>query len=130
MKETCSATKTDGTRCQSPFTDESGLCPAHQPDGQARMRERAKKGGQATAAKHASQFDADQLPDLETPADAATWLALVGRAVASGALSHHAGNSITRTIEAWLKTSDAISKEQAEALREAVADIKRIRSAS
>ena len=126
----CQGKTTDGAPCASPFVGDSGFCSAHAPGGTERMSERGKAGGLALAAKHASSFDASQLPDLETPADAATWLALVGRAVASGALSHHAGNSITRTIEAWLKTSDAISKEQAEALREAVADIKRIRSAS
>ena len=123
--KTCSATKTDGTRCKSPFVNESGVCPAHQPDGQARMRERAKKGGDATARRYAATFDAANLPPLDSLEAAQQWLEAIGRGVASDQLTDRQANAITKAVSEWIKSQGQLDAEQGERLRSVLAELRK-----
>lgn len=112
----CKATKENGEPCGAPaqFVDpDSGLCPSHDPDSRERIREAARKGGEAMAEKHSRDgLEEDELPPLDSPQAAEEWLETIARAVATGRLSSSEGNAIRGNVRDWLKAREA--GEQAE----------------
>ena len=48
-----------------------------------------------------------ELPPLRTPQDAERWAEVVGRAVASGSLTHSQGKAISSLIREWRASHDA-----------------------
>lgn len=106
-RETCRATKDDGTPCESPITGPEGLCPAHREGGRKKLREAARKGGQATARRLSDGgLDPDELPPLEDAQAAEIWCDVVGRAVVTGRLSHTAGQAALRAVREWRESHD------------------------
>lgn len=93
--------KADGTPCEAPFVDESGYCPAHRPGGTADMRERGRKGAEATRRKLKGRgtVKADEVPPPpETMADAAKWASWIPFAVTTGKLDPKIGDVAVRAI--------------------------------
>lgn len=129
-ERTCSATKDDGTPCGAPpelVDPDTGLCPSHAPDAAERLSKQGKKGAAATAKKLRGEgLDPDDLPPLDSPQAAERWLEAVGRAVATGELSHNAGKAVARLVREFLRARDAGAvTEEIEELREVVAEIRR-----
>ena len=87
------------------------------------MAERGRKGAESLKKHWRGQvLDETELPPLRTPHDAEEWLEVVGRAVATGRLSHNHGRTIATTIREWLKAHEAGKvAERVEELREQVA---------
>lgn len=110
-KQTCSATKENGEPCGAPpsFVDpKTGLCWTHSEEGREAAREAARKGGQATARKlRKGGLHDDDLPPLDSPQAAETWLEKVGRSVATGRLTHNEGRTIARLVREWLRAREA-----------------------
>ena len=126
----CEATTANGEPCSAPSNlvdTESGLCPSHDPAIRDRIREGARKGGQASARKRrAGGLDEGELPELEHPKDAERLLEIVARAVATGRLAHNEGKAIARLVREWLRARDAGEVEdRVEALEEKIAAAKR-----
>ena len=64
---TCKGLTKAGSGCKSPFVDRDGYCPAHAPDGAARMRHRGQKGGDATRRRFSGAgLSPDRLGPLES----------------------------------------------------------------
>lgn len=106
-RTTCKGTRDDGSECESPIVGSDGYCPAHRPEGREKLREAARKGGQATARRFSGDGleDAD-LPPLDSPQAAERWLEAVGRAVAVGKLGHNQGRTVVRAVREFLRAHD------------------------
>ena len=71
------------------------------------MRERGRRGAEATRKRWASQsLSADELGPLESPADAARWLSQVALAVATGRLGASEASVIQRCVTTWLNSRE------------------------
>lgn len=126
----CSHTYEDGRPCDAPsnFVDpETGYCPAHGPNASERMAEQGRKGAETTAKKLRGEgLDPDDLPPLDSPQAAERWLEAVGRAVATGELSHNAGKAVARLVREFLRAREAGTvAEEIEELRDKVAALRR-----
>lgn len=121
-RRTCEGTKENGDPCESPFVGTDGFCDAHRAGGLEEVRRRAHRGGEVTKAMfEASLHD---LPPLDSPENAQTWLHRIGRALALGKLSGSAGRAAIGAVRAWLRAYEA--GEQAsriERLQEAVEEL-------
>lgn len=108
---TCRGEKRDGSPCRAPSNmvdPETGYCPAHDPGARERLREAARKGGEATAKKLQREgLQEEELPPLDSPQAAARWLEVVARAVATGRLGHHEGRTVVRAVREFLRAHDA-----------------------
>ena len=72
------------------------------------MSKRGRKGAEATAKRfHAKALDSNDLPPLDSPQAAETWLETIGRAVATGRLAHQDADAVTRAVREWLRAHDA-----------------------
>lgn len=126
----CQGTKADGSPCGAPpslVNEESGYCPAHDPDAEERRREIAKKGAEASArARRGGGLEEDELPPLTGPRAAERWLEVIGRAVATKRLSHNEGKALARVIREYLRAHESgAMEERVEDLQEKVAALKR-----
>lgn len=126
----CQGTNADGSPCGSPasFVDpESGFCPSHDPDNREKIREAARKGGQAMARRMEKKgLGDDELPPLDSPQAAERWLEATGRAVATGRLAHNEGKAVARLIREWLRAREAGEvAARMEELEEKMAALKR-----
>lgn len=127
--EGCDGTKADGSPCGAPpslVNEESGFCPAHDPDNEERRQEIAKKGAEASVrARRGGGLEEDELPPLDGPRAAERWLEVVGRAVATKRLSHNEGKALARVIREYLRAHESGAMEdRVEDLREKVAALK------
>lgn len=109
-ERSCEATTAEGEPCGAPsaFVDpETGRCPAHSEDGSEEMRERGRRGAEATARRHHRR-------GMETPAgwtldsyeDAERWLELCVRGALSGKIDHKQVRAAVKAIEAWMRARD------------------------
>ena len=100
----CRARNSKGQPCRSPHTliGADGLCPAHRPGGEQVNRRRARQGARRT--KKALLLD--DLPPLQSPADAEVWLETIGRGVATGTLSASKGATAASCVRAWLSAHE------------------------
>lgn len=126
----CSATNADGTPCGAPesFVDPStGLCPSHSENASERLSEYGRKGAKATAKKlQRDGLEDHELPPLDTPQAAERWIEVVGRAVATGRMSHNEGRTLARLVREWLRTREAGEMaDRVDELQEKVAKLKR-----
>lgn len=107
----CRATNARGEPCGAParlVDAETRLCASHDPECRERMREAARRGGEATARRLTRPgLDPEELPPLETPQDAARRLDLIARAVGTGRLGHAEGRSMTSAVREWLRAFEA-----------------------
>ena len=93
----------------------TGACPAHAPGGRQTMRERARKGGEATSKKlRRSGLSPSDLPPLRTHQDAQAWLETVGRAVLTGRITDPSPTDRTRSIDVnrvsrWLRKAEELA---------------------
>ena len=103
--------KADGSPCESPHVDpESSYCPAHGPGSAARMRERGRRGAEATAARNRGKgtVDAEQAPEPpESMEDAARIASWATHAVITGALDPR----VSREVSNMLREYRAARKE-------------------
>ena len=122
----CAGTNAQGGACQSPMVGEDGYCTAHRDGGSAAMAERGRKGAESLRKHWRGQvLDEKELPPLRTPQDVEQWLEVIGRAVATGRLSHNQGRTIATTVREWLKAHEAGKVSQKiEELSEAVAKLR------
>lgn len=133
MTKTCTATKSDGTPCQSTLLHEGGpLCVAHAPGASKRMAERGRKGAHTTAQKlQGDGIDSDTLGPLDSPADAQRWLREIALAVGRRSLTHSEGRSMAGAVKTWLDAhAEHLKSEEFNALRDQVRELKRKRTAS
>lgn len=86
--------------------EETGYCPAHDPDRKEERREIASMGGRATAAKRRGELTADELPELNEPADAERWLELIGRALVTDRISQRRADTLRKILKVWIKAHD------------------------
>ena len=102
----CKGRKADGTACGAiaSLVKADGWCPAHGPGASERMRERAVKGGQATAAKHRRNVEPPALP--ETADDAVYWSAWAMHSVATGAIDTSTAREISSNCRVFLTALD------------------------
>lgn len=107
--DTCRGTRDDGEPCRSPVVGPDGFCPAHRDGGRERVAEAARKGGEATARRHGGGggLDPDDLPPLNTPDNAETWLEVTARAVSTGKIGHNEGRTVVRAVREWVRVRDA-----------------------
>ena len=127
MHVTCKGKTKAGKDCQSPIVDRDGYCPAHGPDGTARMRQRGKRGGDATRRRFSGAgLSADCLGTLKSISDAQRWLRLISQAVGQRQLTHSEGQAMTAGVREWLKAED--SRLRAEDLAELQAQVKRLKN--
>ena len=101
----------DGTPCQSPFVDpETGCCASHGPGSAARMRERGRRGAEATAAKNRGKgvVDSELAPGPpQSMADAADIASWGTHAVITGQLDPR----VSREVSNMLREYRAARKE-------------------
>lgn len=103
-EQRCKALNRDGDPCASILVDEHGLCAAHREGGAERLRDAARAGGEATAAKFAAErLTAADLREINTIDDAMAAQIDIRNWVALGRLTHHAGNAMTKAVEVWMK---------------------------
>lgn len=106
----CQATKDDGTPCEAPETlvdPETGLCPSHDPENREKVRENARKGGEAAARRlEGKGLSPDELDPLEDHADAKRALDQVRRAVLTGRISDKVAHAATRAVSEWVKAHE------------------------
>lgn len=109
-ERTCRETTADGRPCRAPSNlvdPETDLCPAHAEDGRERLREAARKGGEATARRLKGKgLSEDEIPPLRRPHDAQRLLEVVIRAVATGRLGHNEGRTIVRGVREFLRAHE------------------------
>ena len=107
----CQARNKDGSRCKAPprLVDPiTGFCISHDPERRQAVKDAAQKGGKVMARRlRAPLLDDDDLPPLDSPHAAASWLEIIGRSVATGRLSNRDGDAVTRAVREWLKAHDA-----------------------
>ena len=118
-RKQCAGTNAQGEPCGSPFVGDDGFCDAHRAGGISEMRRRAIRG--ALASRASKGLDASDLPPLEDPRSAETWLEAIGRAVATGRLGKGEADAATRAVRCWLQAHDAgRTRDRLEELAEAV----------
>lgn len=123
----CQGTKADGTPCGAAarFIDpDTGYCASHDPAKREKLLQAARKGGKATARRNARDgLKPDELPDLESPQDAAKRLDLIAQAVGTGRLGHQEGRTMTGAVKEWLKAFEAGSlADRVEELQQQLAE--------
>ena len=103
--------KVDGTPCGSLHVDPgTSYCPAHGPGSGPRMRERGRRGAEATAARNRGKgvVDSEKAPDPpESMADAADIASWATHAVITGALDPR----VSREVSNMLREYRAARKE-------------------
>ena len=128
----CKGQKPDGTRCRSPESlvdPDTGFCPAHDKNAGETMRERARRGGEATRRRwQGTKLEDNDLPPLNSPQAASVWLETLGRAVATGQLANRDGDTAVRAVREWLRAWEVGEQAQKlEELREQVTALKKRR---
>lgn len=106
----CRETNARGEPCEAPDTliGEDGYCPAHRPGGREELLKRAHKGGQANRKRlRAEGLKEGELPPLTSPHAAERWAEIVGRAVATGRLTHSQGKAIGSLLREWRQSHEA-----------------------
>ena len=129
-ERTCSAMRDDGSPCGAPSNlvdPETGLCPSHSENARERLREAARKGGEATARKLKGKgLSDDEIPPLRSPQDAERVLEVVIRAVATGRLGHNEGRTIVRGVREFLRAHEkGVEADRIDALMDALAEWRR-----
>lgn len=129
-ERSCTAKNAAGEPCGAPSNvvdPRTGLCPAHDPDKREKVRDAARKGGQAKARKdRATGVDTSGRWKLDSYDAAERWLDLILRAVLSGRITHSQARSAVRAVEAWMKAREQGEEaERLEELEEKVAALKR-----
>lgn len=128
----CQATTASGAPCRAPsaLVDPSqGLCPAHQPGASERLAEAGRKGAETTARKlRGDGLHPEELGALETVEDAQRWLKRIAQAVGQRQLTHSEGASMTRAVEAWIRSEDTrLRAVDLRELQNQIAELKRSR---
>ncbi len=126
----CKAIRVDGRPCRAPdrMLDAKGLCPAHRPGATERLREAGRKGAEVSIRlkQKATGLSSDELPSLDSPQAAATWLEAIGRAVACGRLANRDAIAATKAVREWLRAHEAgAMAEQVGELRRKVEELKK-----
>jgi len=107
----CRSTKADGSPCRTPgalVDPETGLCPSHAEGAAERLSEFGRKGAEATARIFRGRgLDAEELPPLDSPQAAETWLEVIGRAVATNRLGHNEAKAAVSALREWLRAHEA-----------------------
>ena len=105
----CKATRQDGEQCDAPDAlVRGGWCQSHGPGATERMTARAKLGGQATAAKHATEgFAPEELTPIESLEDALQALDQIRVAVLTRRITHSEGGAASRAVGEWVRTHGA-----------------------
>lgn len=129
-ERSCTAKNAAGEPCGAPSNvvdPRTGLCPAHSEGGRERIREAARKGGQAKARKErASGVDIKRHWRLDSYEAAERWLDRILKAVLAGQITHSQARSAVRAVEAWMKAREQGQEaERLEELEEKVAALKR-----
>ena len=123
----CRAKNAAGKPCRAPegMVDPiTRYCPAHRPGATERLREAGKKGAEVSTRlkQKATGLSSDELPPLDSPQAAATWLEAIGRAVACGRLANRDAVAATKAVREWLRAHEAGTvTEQVDELRRKVA---------
>ncbi len=126
----CRAKNAEGKPCRAPegMVDPiTRYCPAHRPGATERLREAGKKGAKASTRLKQKEagLSSDELPPLDSPQAAATWLEAIGRAVACGRLANRDAVAATKAVREWLRAHEAGAvADQVEELRRKVAELK------
>lgn len=123
----CKATNAAGKPCGAPpsiVREETGLCRAHDPARKDELRASCLKGGRATARKF-KRIETEDLPELESPQDAAVWLEVVGRACALGRIGHNEARAVTSAVRQWLAAHE--KGELSDEIRRLAEEIERVR---
>jgi hypothetical protein len=107
----CAFIKHDGTRCQSHVgIGADGCCLRHStdPSRKALAGLASLRGGARTGVRNAKirALPDSALPPLDSPQAAEEWAAIIGRAVATGRLSAHAGNTSLRAVAEYRTSHD------------------------
>lgn len=106
----CQGINSKGEPCQAPdsVVNSEGFCPAHRPDGHRDMMERAKRGGAAKARRERRKdgLAPEELPPLDSHADAETWLEVIGRAAATGRVGHNEAKAGISAVRQWLRARE------------------------
>jgi membrane-bound ClpP family serine protease len=71
-------------------------------------------------------LEPNELPLLDSPRAAEVWLETVGRATATGRLSHRDADAVTRAVREWLRAhAEGATSEKVAELAEKVAELSR-----
>lgn len=114
-QQTCRGTRNDGEPCrQTEMLNDEGLCPAHRPGAQERLREAGRRGGEATASRRRGEdtLDPDALGELDSYSDAKRWLGIIARSVLSGAIDRERADPAVRAIRQWLEAHRSRVEEE------------------
>lgn len=107
--------KSDGSPCESPYVDpDTGYCVSHGPGAAVRMRERGRRGAEATAAKHRGKgtVDPDEAPDApETVEDAKNLASWATRAVMTGVLDPKVGRVVKDLLKEFREAAKVADME-------------------
>ncbi len=127
----CRAKNAEGKPCRAPegmVDSTTRYCPAHRPGATERLREAGKKGAKVSTRlkQKATGLSSDELPPLDSPQAAATWLEAIGRAVACGRLANRDAIAATKAVREWLRAHEAGTvTEQVTELRQKVEELKK-----
>lgn len=106
----CKGEKSDGTPCGAPpsmVNEETGYCPAHDPDRAEERRETAHRAAEASIeARRDKEFRLDELPELNGPKDAEAWMEIIIKAMLAGRLSQNKMDLARKGLKVWLKAHD------------------------
>lgn len=129
-KRRCAATRADGEPCGAPSNlvdPDTGLCPSHAEDAGERLREAARKGGEATARRlQGKGLQEDELPPLESARAAERWCDVVGRAAVTGRIGHNEAKAALRAVREWRESRETGElSDRLERLTDALAEWRR-----
>lgn len=121
--EVCGYPREGKAPCESPIglCETCGHCLSHCEHREEERREARSLGGQTTAKRYhrPDGLLPEELPPLESHADAQRWLDRVGRAVATGRIDNRDANSVVRAVEAWIKAeAERLGADAVHELRE------------
>lgn len=127
--QTCRGEKDDGEPCRSTILGPDGWCDAHRPGNAEEMRERARRGGKATARQHrAGGLNPDELPELTDHESVKAWLRALANGVASGDVDRRRASELRKVLKSYLDAhrGEALD-ERLEEFREILDEIERYR---
>lgn len=126
----CKGTTKAGNPCQAPFVDPAvGYCVAHRPGGTGEMRERGKRGAEATRRlfKGRGTVKSSKAPaPPETMEDAKNLSSWATHAVLTGEIDPKVGQVVTGLLREFRgATKEAEMAKEIERLRSTVAELKK-----
>lgn len=125
----CSETTSRGEPCNAPpelVDQETGFCRSHGPGASNLLSAQGRKGAETTARKlQGDGLDPDELPPLDSHANAKIWLEIIGRAVTSRRLIHNEARVAIQAVSEWVKTEG--ERATAEVLTELRSEVERLK---